>query len=246
MTTKTTYVSKEEKEILIELIQPHLEIIRSTAKDTPTCIKKAEVWKQIAKQFNQSEMKKCERPPDKLKTIWKNMASEAKTRASEFKQQSRKTGGGPAPIELDPHSQKVLDSLGQNVLPLHNEHDNDREQHGTDVIVCSTSKPDESDSTPSKKNRGNYMIGRRSRNFSPGVTAPKFSIGIQEAIKQRTKEHQMKQDEHELKMEILQMKKIYWETRLQREFGNQGITITTPVVLDTDCDPMISFANEIN
>ena len=245
MTTKEPYVSKEEKEVLIDLIQPHLEIIRSTAKDTPMCIKKAEAWQKIEKEFNESEHKKCQRPAEKLKKIWKNMAQDAKSRSSENKQLSRKTGGGPAPCDLDTQTQKVLDALGDTVLPLDNPFDNDKDQHGSDVILCSNSKLEDEEPTPRKKIKGNYMIGRRNRTSSPGITTPKFSEGILEHMEQRRKEHEMKLEEHNLKMEVLNAQKIYWEKKLEMEIRNQQVTITTPILLNSDCNGILSFESDL-
>ena len=76
-------------------VKKHLETIQSKLTNNVTNKKKQEIWEEITRAVN--AVGTANRTVSEVKDKWKNFHSTAKKEFSEFKRESKKTGGGQPP-----------------------------------------------------------------------------------------------------------------------------------------------------
>ena len=90
-----------------------MAILRSKFTNSVTNLKKKQVWSEITAAVNAIGVDK--RTETEILEKWKNVHSAAKREFTKFRQESKKTGGGPAPIEISATTSKVIE-LFQDTL----------------------------------------------------------------------------------------------------------------------------------
>ena len=99
--------SASEIAILTEKVEENLAILQSKLTNTVTNLKKKEVWSQITPAVNAVGVDK--RTVTEVREKWKNLHSTAKREFTNFRKESKKTGGGPAPKEISAATSKVIE-----------------------------------------------------------------------------------------------------------------------------------------
>ena len=124
-------MSTIDKELLRELLKPHLEIIESKASGMSMVVKKNKVWSNIMTNFNTTATS-GERSLKQLKKSWENMKTLAKKSNAVNKRERYRTGGGtlPSSSNVTDELEKVLDVVGPSLDPLPNAYDDDASING--------------------------------------------------------------------------------------------------------------------
>ena len=85
----------------------NVETTQSKLTNNITNKKKQEVWEEITRAVN--AVGTANRTVTEVKDKWKNLHSTAKKEFSEFKRESRKTGGGPPPKPPSVSSKEIIE-----------------------------------------------------------------------------------------------------------------------------------------
>ena len=88
-----------------------MAILQSKFTNSVTNLKKKQVWSEITTSVIVVGVDK--RTETEVREKWKNLHSPAKREFTKFRQDSKKTGGGPAPKEISATTSKVIE-LFQN------------------------------------------------------------------------------------------------------------------------------------
>ncbi|XP_068749248.1 uncharacterized protein [Montipora capricornis] len=99
--------SAPEISILTEKVEENLAILQSKFTNSLTNLKKKQVWSEITSAVNAVGVGK--RTETEVREKWKNLHSAAKREFTKFRQESKKTGGGPAPKEISAATSKVIE-----------------------------------------------------------------------------------------------------------------------------------------
>ncbi|KAK2567711.1 t-SNARE domain-containing protein 1 [Acropora cervicornis] len=99
--------SASEISILTEKVEENLAILQSKFTNSVTNLKKKQVWSEITAAVNAVGVDK--RTETEVREKWKNLHSAAKREFTKFRQESKKTGGGPAPKEISATTSKVIE-----------------------------------------------------------------------------------------------------------------------------------------
>ena len=99
--------SASEISILTEKVEENLAILQSKYTNSVTNLKKKQVWSEITAAVNAVGVDK--RTETEVIEKWKNLHSAAKREFTKFRQESKKTGGGPAPKEISATTSKVIE-----------------------------------------------------------------------------------------------------------------------------------------
>jgi hypothetical protein len=210
--------TESDRQLLLSLVTPSIEVLKDLKKDTATNKKKEAVWAQIVVSFNANPTISARRTIDQLRKAWENICRRTKEEVAKNKQSRRQTGGGPAGPEVSTMSSSVAGALADTFNPLDNPFDGDAGHHGDDVIKLGSSSPDlvELDDETPKPNKcaaTKFFISRRKR----PITATKSSSSSSEATDELLK---MRREEHEAKMDLLAWKTAYWRRKYEAEFGS--------------------------
>ena len=99
--------SASEVSILTEKVEENLAILQSKFTNSVTNLKKKQVWSEITAAVNALGVDK---PTEtEVREKWKNPHSAAKREFTKFRQESKKTGGSPAPKEISAATSKVIE-----------------------------------------------------------------------------------------------------------------------------------------
>ena len=102
--------SASEISILTEKVEENLAILQSKFTNSVTNLKKKQVWSEITAAVNAVGVDKPDkRTETEVREKWKNLHSAAKREFTKFCQESKKTGGGPAPKEISATTSKVIE-----------------------------------------------------------------------------------------------------------------------------------------
>lgn len=93
--------------VIIENVKKHLETIQSKLTNNVTNKKKQEIWEEITRAVN--VVGTANRTVSEVKDKQKNLHSTAKKEFSEFKRESKKTGGGPPPKPPSVSSKEIIE-----------------------------------------------------------------------------------------------------------------------------------------
>ena len=99
--------SASEISILTEKVEENLAILQSKFTNSVTNLKKKQVWSEITAAVNAVGVDK--RTETEVREKRKNLHSAAKREFTKFRQESKKTGGGPAPKEISAATSKVIE-----------------------------------------------------------------------------------------------------------------------------------------
>ena len=92
--------------MITEEVEKNLETLRSKFTNDITNKSKNEVWRKIADRVNAAGVHK--RTPQEVRDKWKNLTSKAKKDFTIFKNESRRTGGGPPPKKPNQATEKII------------------------------------------------------------------------------------------------------------------------------------------
>ena len=95
-----------EISILTEKVEENLAILQSKFTNSVTNLKKKKVWSEITAAVNAVRVDK--RTETEVREKWKNLHSAAKREFTKFRQESKKTGGGPSPKEISATTSKFI------------------------------------------------------------------------------------------------------------------------------------------
>ena len=93
--------------MITENVKKHLETIQSKLTNNITNKKKQQVCEEITRAVN--AVGTANRTVSEVKDKWKNLHSTAKKEFSEFKRESRKTGGGSPPKPPSVSSKEIIE-----------------------------------------------------------------------------------------------------------------------------------------
>ena len=96
-----------EISILMEKVEENLAILQSKFTNSVTNLKKKQVWSEITAAVNAVGVDK--HTETEVREKWKNLHSAAKRVFAKFRQETKKTGGGPAPKEISATTSKVIE-----------------------------------------------------------------------------------------------------------------------------------------
>ena len=198
-------ISTVDKELLREIIKPHLQVVESKSSGMTMVHQKNRAWWDVMTQFNASATS-GQRTLKQLKKCWENMKTVAKKATAINKRERYRTGGGSLPKDatVSDELEQELDMVGTFINPLANPFDDDASINGD-------KEPNEVvdlDVTPSS-----------SQNPPPQTPAPTPNHGQREqfisarpSVKTRANSQQqllaMEEEEHDLRME-------YWRLKIQ-------------------------------
>lgn len=103
--------SSAEITTLMDKVEENLTVLNSKFTNTITNQRKNKIWQDIADAVNSVGNEK--RTVKEVKDKWKNVQSIAKKEFSQFKRDSDRTGGGPAPKAPSVASSKVIELFGE-------------------------------------------------------------------------------------------------------------------------------------
>jgi len=212
--SKQKQFSVDESVRLIDLISDpaHKAIVLNKGRETAIVNKKNAAWKTIHAAYNGEGQRP--RDLDQLKKKWENLVTQAKKNGAEERTQRVVTGGGPAAPAMSAISQKVLGILGDQVMPLRNEFDSDKDHfraHETvdldDKTEGATAGADKEDGagndddllvidrpapnvTPKPARNGAYNFSKKRKVCEETPTAK--TTAQEEIVEMRKKEHEFK------------------------------------------------------
>ena len=99
--------SVNEIAVLTENVIPNMGILQSKFSNNVTNRKKNETWEEITRAVN--AVGHASRSTQEVRDKWKNLQSVAKKEFSEFRRETKKTGGGPAPKPPSASSEKIIE-----------------------------------------------------------------------------------------------------------------------------------------
>lgn len=181
----------EEETVFIDLVRQY-PVLQSRQNSLKVNGEKLQAWEDIAGKLA-SEAGTRIRTVQQLRDKWDNMKRSAKKAGALSKFEVNKTGGGKPANFMNEAQQKVVDILGDEMDPLLNPHDCDAGYHEKEIEIAGNeevSNEVEIKSTPPFINR------KRRRTESPAVTL-------------------QRDEEHELVMEMLALKKQLLEAKLR-------------------------------
>ena len=107
--------SASEIPILTQKVEDNLAILSSEFTNSVTNLKEKQVWWEITASVNSVGVVK--RTETEVREKWKNLHSAAKREFTKFRQESKKTGGGPTPKEISATTSKIIE-LFQDTPPF--------------------------------------------------------------------------------------------------------------------------------
>ena len=99
-----------EISVLTEKYEENMDILQSKLTNSVTNTKKNQVWENIAAAVNSVGV--ALRTTQEVRDKWKNLQSIAKKEFSGFKNEQKKTGGGPAPPNPSEATLKIIEMFG--------------------------------------------------------------------------------------------------------------------------------------
>ena len=123
-------VTEEEKLILMDIVNSGetIDIVESKKYDADSVKAKNEVWRKIEVAYNSRSP--IARDIKQLSKKWRDMKKKAKDIRTEQKKESRLTGGGKNPVQVDPVSQAAMSILPSTSFdPLAGVNDSDALLH---------------------------------------------------------------------------------------------------------------------
>lgn len=121
---RTTNFSEEERLLLAELGK-EFPVIENKAYDNKTLGKKTKAWEAILSRYNSVNPGGIKRDLNQLQGCWRRLKIQTKKEFDTHRRESRKTGGGKAPMSPSQVCKVVADVIPTSVNPLHNEFDDD-------------------------------------------------------------------------------------------------------------------------
>ena len=99
--------SASEVSVLTEKVEENLQILQSKLTNSVTNQKKKNVWTEITAAVNAVGVEK--RTVAEVREKWKNLHSSAKKEFTNYRKESKRTGGGPAPKRISAATSKVIE-----------------------------------------------------------------------------------------------------------------------------------------
>ena len=121
---RTTNFSEEERLLVAELGK-EFPVIENKAYDNKTLGKKTKAWEAILSRYNSVNPGGIKRDLNQLQGCWRRLKIQTKKEFDTHRRESRKTGGGKAPMSPSQVCKVVADVIPTSVNPLHNEFDDD-------------------------------------------------------------------------------------------------------------------------
>ena len=98
--------SASEVSVLTEKVAQNLQILQSKLTNSVINQKKKNVWTEITAAVNAVGAEK--RTVAVVREKWKNLRSSAKKEFTNYRKESKRTGGGPAPKQISAATSKVI------------------------------------------------------------------------------------------------------------------------------------------
>lgn len=97
---------QSEKEVLIDLVEKHKNVINAKLTNSVTACKKLKVWDNIKTEVNAVGL--CNRSTKDIRNKWSNIHQKAKKEKAELDLHRKQTGGGPPKKPMSPTSERVV------------------------------------------------------------------------------------------------------------------------------------------
>ncbi|GFR33887.1 myb_DNA-bind_5 domain-containing protein [Trichonephila clavata] len=101
MNLSKIYFTQFEKELVLELMKPHLHIIECKETNAVSSLKKSEAYTEIARQFNDTDGVVNPRTPQQIRQCYLNLKKRMSKKSGILRQERRRTGGGEVPKEAE-------------------------------------------------------------------------------------------------------------------------------------------------
>lgn len=124
---RTANYSLEEKNLLLQLVQKHKNVVENKKTDAVSNIAKENTWKKIAFEFNSVAPSNVSRDWASLKKAYSNIKKDVRKEVANEKFEIIKTGSGPNPRKkYNPLQEIALATMNdKTVYGLTNEFDGD-------------------------------------------------------------------------------------------------------------------------
>ncbi|GFR22707.1 myb_DNA-bind_5 domain-containing protein [Trichonephila clavata] len=101
MNLSKIYFTQFEKELVLELMKPHLHIIECKETNAVSSLKKSEAYTEIARQFNDTDGVVNPRTPQPIRQCYLNLKKRMSKKSGILRQERRRTGGGEVHKEAE-------------------------------------------------------------------------------------------------------------------------------------------------
>jgi hypothetical protein len=206
--------TKEQKNVLIDLIESKKEILKNRSHTTEVNAAKKRAWNEIKGSFYDVypvnlEKGEKEKDWDQFRKCWENLVKTAKDLVGDEKKERRKTGGGDCETQACEISRRVVDILGEDIHPLENKFDSDAGHHPNVIkLDC-----DSNDNVLVPANSGDYKLCKRfksgkksDKEIVKDLVERKLELEVEYLKLKIEKERAAKEDEEEerwLRMNLL-------------------------------------------
>lgn len=200
--------TNEESSYLVDIVEPHIEIINSHSKDDKTLAAKRKVWNDVALDYNSSGFSTTgTRDSEQLRKKFENLKKAAKNDKFQHKRNMVMTGGGHSQPQPSDCSQRILALCKESFQPLRNDFDSDKNHHGDEVLDVEKHQSGDVDLTETPKTKP-FMLAKRSTKpkAKPSTETQADSHFHQELLRMRSIEHQAKMVNYDLKRRVLEAK----------------------------------------
>lgn len=220
--------------------------ITNKGRETAITNKKKAAWARVLTTWHSTGQRQV--ALGLLTKKWDNLITMAKAAQQEARKSNKQTGGGPQGPQVSELAAKVLDVLGDLVLPLPNQFDSDKDHFNPDETVNLEAESEEPEvvdpiAGPSKgpsclpepatpKSRTAFILSKtRKRKASEETPGQK---GQSEVMEMRKKEHELRmtimeseqdavrarQSAELMLLEARTAERDYWFRRTHQEFGH--------------------------
>ncbi|GBO01214.1 hypothetical protein AVEN_69878-1 [Araneus ventricosus] len=109
LTPGKLYFTQFEKELILVLVKPHLDVVENKETNGVTFAEKAQAFCEISKQFNATDGINP-RTEKQIRQCYQNLKKKLRQKSTRLRQKQRKTGGGEVLKEVE------LSTLGRRFL----------------------------------------------------------------------------------------------------------------------------------
>ncbi|GFS71091.1 myb_DNA-bind_5 domain-containing protein [Nephila pilipes] len=101
MAISKVYFTQFEKELVLSLTKPHLNLIENKETNAVICSKKNEIFKEITRQFNYTDGVVNPRTSQQIRQCYLNLKKKLTKKRNVIRQERRKSGGGEVSEETE-------------------------------------------------------------------------------------------------------------------------------------------------
>lgn len=238
-----------EQNLVVNCIKEEIGEIECKKTDTKSTREKKEAWQRVSKAFNKNPHV-TQRDEIQLHNLWDRLKKAAKREAGQDLRERRKTGGGPYLSKLTDLSCKIRSMIPEQIDPpavLQNNCDSDRGDTSKAVEPALSHQPTDVIEHPlsiGEAGIGSHLDLPRSSNEEskpvealklpkkqvaskrPSITQSEYFSTILQIMRKESEEKMaMLREEHQVKMDVVNMKKEIVKKKLKK-MTDEDATLT--------------------